>query len=138
MTVPRERLTAAAQRIPQVVETALQWLDHLRRVIDFEKRKGICTGTVYWRRDGGNPKLYVNHGIDQACPIHGEPAPGKRLRVYVGTDPARQQRAKEAIERAADVAALTAEAERLSEYLNQDTWALRAIVQRLEIRTTHW
>ncbi len=54
-------------------------------------RVGICTGIVYWRDNGGDkPKLYANHSIDQACPIHGKPGPGKRLRTYVGTDPERQ------------------------------------------------
>jgi hypothetical protein len=51
-----------------------------------------CTGHIWWRdKDTDKPKLYANHGIDQACPIHGLPQKGKRLRIYVGTDPDKQE-----------------------------------------------
>ena len=61
-----------------------------------------CTGRKYWRDkndDGKEAKLYILHSIDQACPVHGTPDDGKRLRVYVGTDGRRIREAKAAMER---------------------------------------
>jgi len=60
-----------------------------------------CTGTLYWRdndQNGKTPKLYVNHGRNQACPLHGKPKSGKRLRVYIGTKLEEQRAAKCAIQ----------------------------------------
>lgn len=61
-----------------------------------------CTGKVSWR-DTNNPnpnaaKMTIVHGTNQACPLHGEPANGKRIRSYVGTDPHKQAQAIKAIE----------------------------------------
>ena len=72
----------------------------LRAQIAALDKAGICTGRIYWRRENGNPpKLYVNHGAKQPCPIHGEPRANGRLRSYVGLDPDRQAQAEAAIER---------------------------------------
>ncbi len=59
---------------------------------------GVCTGVVHWRKGNGKDKMYANHGIDRGCPIHGQPRPGRRLRVYIGTDSMAQDYVKEAIE----------------------------------------
>jgi hypothetical protein len=62
--------------------------------------KGVCTGVAYWRdKDDSTPKLYANHGIDRACPIHGRPEAGKRLRTYVGSNPEAQREALDGIAR---------------------------------------
>ncbi len=51
-----------------------------------------CIGHVWWRdKDTDKPKLYANLGVNQACPSHGIPPKGKRLRIYIGTDPDKQE-----------------------------------------------
>jgi hypothetical protein len=60
-----------------------------------------CAGRVHWRdrnAPGKTPKMVIVHGIDQACPLHGTPEAGKRLRIYVGTDEERQEVAVAAIQ----------------------------------------
>jgi len=61
-----------------------------------------CTGNEWWRDKAHptkTPKLYILHSVNAACPLHGEPSPGGRLRVYVGSDPAKIEAAREAIAR---------------------------------------
>ncbi|HUX31974.1 MAG TPA: hypothetical protein VMV78_15320, partial [Thiobacillus sp.] len=79
-----------------------------RRVADLERLERdlaaldghTCTGVEYLRREDGKPdRLYMNHSIDQACPMHGKPSPGGRLRSYVGSDQARIEEARAALER---------------------------------------
>lgn len=78
----------------------------LNRIADLERwRQGLaalepysCTGKEYWRdRDHPtrSPKLYIIHGIDETCPVHGTPPPGGRLRVYIGSDPAKISEARQ-------------------------------------------
>jgi hypothetical protein len=78
----------------------LHELEQVTRALD--KLTGwTCTGRVHWRdrnAPGKTPKMIVIHFIDQACPLHGAPEAGKRLRVYVGTDEARQAVAVAAIQ----------------------------------------
>jgi len=101
----REREVARVAKMAAGCEAAL--LDSLAEV---ERLSGelvaldgrTCTGREYWRdKDiaGKEAKLYVNHSIDQVCPLHGTPEPGKRIRQYVGTDLSAIREAKEAIER---------------------------------------
>lgn len=79
------------------------WLADVEEEITQLEAAGICNGTVYWRdanQDGKHPKLYINHGVDEECPVHGAPdKPGGRVRKYVGTNEANQTAAKEAIAR---------------------------------------
>ena len=59
-----------------------------------------CTGRVTWRgKDTPTPKMVVTHSMKQSCPIHGDPPPNGRLRVYVGTKADAQAAAQAAIER---------------------------------------
>lgn len=61
-----------------------------------------CTGHAHWRdkdKPGKTAKLYILHRTDQCCPMHGQPAPGERLRVYVGNKPDRIADALAAMER---------------------------------------
>jgi hypothetical protein len=132
MKVPRETLLITADEIPDVVRNALNRLDHLRAVIETTKSKGTCTGTVYWRRDGTTPKMYANHGTNEACPIHGTPAPGKRLRVYVGTDQLRQIKVKEAMKRQEHLLDKQQQRTALERRLKNLTWKLRRILNLLE------
>ncbi len=91
-----EKLTA----ITATLESLDQQLSLVRAQITQLDENGICTGTVYWRRDDGKPpKLYANHSVNQTCPTHGQPSPDSRLRVYVGTDPERQAEVLAAMER---------------------------------------
>lgn len=63
-------------------------------------RGKTCTGWVIWRdsKQEHAAKMIIHHSIGQACPLHGQPGPGKRLRSYIGTDPCKQTRADKAIE----------------------------------------
>ncbi len=61
-----------------------------------------CTGRIHWRdqnKPGKTPKMYILHSTDQSCPIHGTPAPGSRIRLYIGTDETKQEPARAAIRR---------------------------------------
>lgn len=74
--------------------------DLLFQVADLEQTE-MCTGRVYWRDQdtpGQTPKMCIAHSVNGSCPLHGEPKPGERLRVYVGTDPEKQDQVLEAIE----------------------------------------
>jgi len=52
-----------------------------------------CTGREFWQ----GKRLYANHSVGKACPVHGKPEPGGRLRCYVGSDPTRIERARAAM-----------------------------------------
>lgn len=90
---------------PQDVHNKLEQLRAilagLDATVDVLSEAGMCSGVQYWRDDGqADVKLlYCNHSIDAVCPIHGKPAPGKRLRIYVGKDEFRQAGAIASIER---------------------------------------
>lgn len=86
-------------------EAIRQRLDDLARLE--AKLKGIsgqiCTGREYWRDEDQptkTPKMCIVHSVDEPCPMHGEPKPGKRLRVYVGAKADKIIEAKAALERA--------------------------------------
>jgi len=90
-------LRNAALDLLDAIETALAEAAMLRHRL--QRLAGrTCTGAEHWRdADSSSPKLYVNHGIDEACPLHGTPEPGTRIRTYVGTKPSRQKRARAAM-----------------------------------------
>lgn len=67
-----------------------------------ELDQNSCTGNTHWRdtnKEGRARKLYILHGTNQHCPLHGHPEPGERIRVYIGADPARILEALSNIER---------------------------------------
>lgn len=79
-----------------------------------ERRR--CTGKAHWRdlRDSHKkPKLYVIHATDTPCPLHGKPVTGARIRTYVGTNPAKKQRAINAMQNNEAYKTLQAEHDRL-------------------------
>jgi len=86
-------------RLTLAVATAAQELEGIDNEI-LSLDGTTCTGTVHWRhpKDGSPPMMYANHKHDQACPLHGTPAPGQRLRVYIGKKAARQQAVEKAME----------------------------------------
>ena len=88
-----------------------------------------CTGVAYWRNDAGAAKLYFNHGIDVACPVHGTPPPGKRLRSYIGTNRQHQLDALDRANNAETIRTLTA---RLTKQRTQITAALTLLEQAFE------
>jgi hypothetical protein len=98
-TTTAEKLTSIAARLDALTDQ----IDALEAQVADLDEAGVCTGVPYWRDGTGGsrarPKLYANHGVDQACPIHGRPEPGKRLRTYVGADPEAQEEALAAIAR---------------------------------------
>src|SRR4030042_903875 len=55
-----------------------------------------CTGVEFWPADKPGC-LYINHGMGQPCPIHGQPKKNSRLRCYVGRDLQAQAEATDAI-----------------------------------------
>ena len=91
----REQLTTIAVVLDSLVEQVAD----LRAQGGELERAGICTGVVYWRKDNGTPKLYVNHPKSKSCPVHGDPPANGRLRVYVGLGREEQERAMAAITR---------------------------------------
>lgn len=111
-------------------------IDALEAQIADLDEAGVCTGTDYWRE---GTKLYANHGIDQACPIHGEPESSKRLRVYIGTNQEAQQEALAAIARCRQKADLEAQIRHIEtrrgcvERAIAEAWHAAAGTQRWEV-----
>lgn len=114
-----------------------------RRVADLARIEGelahldghTCTGVEYWRREGGKPdRLYLNHSVDQACPLHGTPSPGGRLRSYVGSDPDRIAEARAALEREKTRHDLEREAQTIRHGLAGCGYHLRAFYGTLGVR----
>ena len=114
-----------------------------QRVADLERIEGdlaaldghTCTGVEYWRREDGKPdRLYMNHSVDQACPMHGKPSPGGRLRSYVGSDQARIEEARAALERERTRHDLESEAQAARHGLAACGYHLRAFYGTLGVR----
>jgi len=93
-----------------------------------------CVGREWWR-DRDHPtkkaKMYVNHSIDQVCPLHGEPEPGGRLRVYVGSDPDAIVEAREAMAREVHRVALALRLRRVEGALGNCRWTLNRLYSDL-------
>ncbi|MBA7680363.1 hypothetical protein ES703_88678 [subsurface metagenome] len=99
-----DKLNYALRLIKDLPNVLLQHLAELgdirQRLEELEGR--TCTGNTHWRdknASGKTAKLYVLHRIDEPCPIHGQPKPGQRLRVYIGNKPNKIADALAAIER---------------------------------------
>jgi hypothetical protein len=100
---------ARSRDVTTQLETIAQSLDHISEQIASLERESsdlattdLCTGVAYWRdRSSGEvpAKMYANHSVDGACPLHGSPQVGKRLRVYIGTDASAQAAVLVAMER---------------------------------------
>jgi len=96
-----DRLATMAGGCEAALRARFDALDGLQAELDALDGQ-TCTGREWWRdanHPTKTPKLYILHSIDQACPLHGEPSPGGRLRCYVGSDPAKIDEARAAMER---------------------------------------
>lgn len=102
MTIDQQidQIAELAAQLPDAIRERFAALETLEKEIEILERTS-CTGVEYWRDRNNAPKLYINHGVDQACPVHGLPDPGKRIRAYVGVDPDKQAAALAAIENCA-------------------------------------
>ena len=100
-TFDSTEMETLAAALPEAIIT--RYAAYLQELADLTALDGItCTGAPHWRdntKSTATAKLYINHSIDAACPVHGKPKPGSRLRSYIGTDPSKQRVAHEAIER---------------------------------------
>lgn len=100
-TVDHDEIRYQASQLPQALDDARQDCETCSNILQ-ELADNHCTGTEHWRdanTDHRKPKLYVIHPLNGACPIHGSPEPGKRIRTYIGTDPAKIEAAQQAMTR---------------------------------------
>jgi hypothetical protein len=88
-----EQLVRIAERLPDAIRERASGLGALQERVAYLAANS-CPGVEYWRDNATSPKLYINHGIDEACPVHGKPEPGGRIRAYIGTDADKQGQAK--------------------------------------------
>lgn len=100
-TVDHNKARYDASQLPQALDDARLQCEMCSNIL-LDLADDHCTGTEHWRdanADHRKPKLYIIHPLNATCPIHGDPKPGKRIRTYVGTDPAKIEAAQEAITR---------------------------------------
>lgn len=93
-----------------------------------------CTGHEHWRdkdTPGKTPKLYILHGTDQTCPLHGQPGCGGRLRIYVGNKPDKIADALAAIEREEQRLALHRKLHRLDGNIDYLIFQLKGLYRHL-------
>lgn len=115
--------------LPHAILTDMSPLEEiLQRLGELDGR--TCTGSTHWRdknAPGKTAKLYVLHGIDHSCPIHGSPPPGERSRVYIGNKPDRIADAMAALEREAERRDLQRRLGKYNDALERVTWRLKNI-----------
>jgi hypothetical protein len=90
-----------AGQLRETMQNRLLQMEGLQQELDALEGR-TCTGKEHWRDEntpGRSAKLYIIHSVDEACPIHGEPKPGKRVRTYIGCKKEAIEDAKAAIER---------------------------------------
>ena len=95
----KEKLTMIIERLQDQNQNIS---DLHARIVDLETTVAICTGTTHWSdrdKPDHQPKLHILHSPGDSCPMHGDPKPGKRLRIYVGVDSKKQDQVLEAMER---------------------------------------
>ena len=101
MSIDIDRLATMASGCEAALRQRFDALDTLQAELDALDGQ-TCTGRKWWRdRDHPTktPKLHILHSIDAACPLHGEPEAGGRLRCYVGSDADRIAEARAAMVR---------------------------------------
>ena len=128
MDAKTQRLIAKIEverRIAGLAESYRRHADELEQIeteIKQVAEQGICNGTPTWRDAGHStrsPKLYIVHGVGRACPIHGQPDAGRRIRTYVGCDEERIAKALAAVERHERVETLRERAKRIKARLDR-------------------
>jgi len=93
-----------------------------------------CTGHPHWRdknSPGKTAKLYILHRTDEGCPVHGQPEPGQRHRVYVGNKPDRIADALAAIERNTERVNLQRDLNYLNNSISHLTYQIKNIYRTL-------
>lgn len=107
--------------------------DVQQRIAELEGR--TCSGNAHWRdKENANktPKLYILHGTDQACPIHGKPEPGQRLRVYIGNKPDKIADALAAMERDTERWDLERDRRRFQEMIDRTIYKLKDLYRAFD------
>ena len=100
-TIDHDEIKYQASQLPQALDFARTNCQICNVTVE-RLTNDHCTGAEHWRdahTDHRKPKLYIIHPLNVACPIHGNPEPGKRIRTYIGTDPAKIAAAQEALTR---------------------------------------
>lgn len=96
-----EHLHTLIKHLPEAVTAFITPLDAIQhRLSALDGR--TCTGHAHWRDKNASdktPKLYILHGTDKGCPVHGKPPAGERTRSYIGNKPDKISEALAAIER---------------------------------------
>ncbi len=100
-TIDHDKIQYHARELPKALEDARVNCELCAGILE-ELADNHCTGSEHWRDahdDRKKPKLYIIHPLNSVCPIHGRPEPGKRIRTYIGADPAKIEEAQQAITR---------------------------------------
>lgn len=96
-----------------------------------------CTGKEHWRdanKSKHAPKLYVIHRTDVACPIHGTPDPGKRIRTYIGSRDTKIEAARAAIAQGLVYLQAKTNLRRINRNLWEVTHTLKRIYWTLDLK----
>lgn len=128
-----ERLITMVSGIEQAIKARQSEVYNIELEL-MELDGNTCVGREWWR-DKDHPtreaKMYVNHSIDQACPLHGEPEPGGRLRIYVGSEMANIADAREAMDQEVHRQELQRRLNRLKNGLRNCGWSLSRFYDQL-------
>ena len=129
-------LNYALHLIDKLPNTLLEHVAHLgdvrQRLEELDER--TCTGRTHWRdkdKPGKAAKLYILHGTNQVCPIHGKPKPDGRIRVYIGNKPDKMSDAQAAIERETARQNLQQDLHRLHGKINYTIHQVKAVYRVL-------
>jgi len=97
-----------------------------------------CTGSEHWRDTNKSkhaPKLYVIHRTDVACPVHGTPAHGKRIRSYVGSNAGNIETARAAIAQGSIYLQAKQDIRRKTRNIQSAIHTLQRVYWALELKT---
>ena len=133
---PTDKLTYALHLIDKLPQALLH---HVAPLDDILYHLGqlngrTCTGNPHWRdknASGKTAKLYILHRTNETCPVHGQPEPGCRHRVYVGNKPDRIADALAAIERHAELCQLQRQHNNLQGTIGRLTYQINALYRIL-------
>lgn len=134
---PINNLTYALNLIKFMPQALLHHVDALsalrQRLQELDGR--TCTGHPHWRdknTEGKTAKMYILHGTDQICSIHGTPRQGERTRSYIGNKPDKISAALAAIERETERQDLQKDLRRLQGTITHVIYQLQALYRRLD------
>jgi hypothetical protein len=119
--------------LPDALIAHVAALSAIQQRLD-ELQGRTCTGRAHWRdknASGKTAKLYILHGTDQVCPVHGKPLRGGRTRSYIGNKPDKISDAIAAIERETERQQLHQDLRRLENAVDYVTWRIKELYRRL-------